>query len=690
MGIGSSTAAGLENPFPITPGLEKDLYRLSFVVSRLLNSPDIYDLNNLARPGSCGDYAVFLKDKLEKRLLPFIADLSGESLAVVYQNPLKSFDSVETRKLVCQNLSTTMVQLISIVVACLTSLQFESTRSRQAFSSSHSSSSAPSGQKGGANEGSIIVRWLQQYRYVSTGALITDSTKPGYYSMQLLNPAVLDGATTKSQFKLQIKRNVDTPDDTLTGFISATDDEMVKGYLKIIFLKPIPLADGNSVLPIQLVDNVGLTWMCGVLNSYTFISLSPAKKTDYPMELLTSIFHKSLPNAPEVDTHIEDRSALQYAETIFNAGKQNPQQILNALGLRGAGGTGTGFGYGGVGTGTGTGFGYGGVGTEPERGLNYGIAPPPVPQPPGGLAPPGGLGGLPMLPRRRQTLLPPGYTGELVAGEYVIPPPAAKTIISTFKKHSGEIGAANNPAQVRATLLAAQVLKDRTIQTRICQDPYWKTPNLASIYPWSTLQFLSVANFRELGSGAGSTTVPPPPPIPVAGAGTSLQPQPPVGVKPKGTKIVLHPEWKQFIEGLKSIYNKEGLPTLVGDGSELEALRFMDLAKVRGCSGQGQGQSPRVRFQEIQNGVQRLQKLYQDHTKSVWKILNSLIYIIADPDKKQEVVRLNPEIFSNPTKSTSAFVGDKAREARLLLINYYLEVERIYTETILAMKLVGA
>lgn len=673
MGIGSSkVVAGLENPFPISPGLEKDLYRLSFVVSRLLNSPDIYDLNNLARPGSCGDYAVFLKDKLEKRLLPFIADLSGESLAVVYQNPLKSFDSVETRKLVCQNLSTTMVQLVSIVVACLTSLQFESTRSRLAFSSSssHSSTSAPVGQKGGANEGSIIVRWLQQNRYVSTGALITDSTKPGYYSMQLLNPAVLDGAATKSLFKLQIKRDVDALDGTLTGFISATDDQLVKGYLKIIFLKPIPLADGNSILPIQLVDNVGLTWMCGVLNSYTFISLSPAKKTDYPMELLTSIFHKSLPDSPEVDTHIEERSALQYAETIFNAGKQNPQQILNALGLRGAGGTGTGVGYSGVGTGYG-----------------YGIAP----QPPGGLAPqlPGGLGGLPMLPRRRQTILPPGYSGELVAGEYVIPPPAAKTIISTFKKHSGEIGAANNPAQVRATLLAAQVLKDRTIQTRICQDPYWKTPNLASIYPWSTLQFLSVANFRELGSGSGAPPQPQPQ-LPVAGAGTGtgLQPPPPAG-KPKATKIVLHPEWKQFIEGLKSIYNKEGLPTLIGDGIELEALRFMDLAKVRGCSQLQLKQSPRVRFQEIQFGVQRLQKLYQEHAKSVWKILNSLIYIIADPDKKQEVVRLNPEIFSNPAKSTSAFVNEKARDARLLLIKYYLEVERIYTETILSMKLIG-
>ena len=132
MGVGASTAAGLENPFPITPALEKDLIRLSFVVSRLLNSPDIYDLNNLARPGACGDYAVFLKEKLEKRLLPFIADVSDEQIAVVYQNPLKAFSSAERRKLVCQNLTDTMLRLVSIVVACLASLQFESPRAREA------------------------------------------------------------------------------------------------------------------------------------------------------------------------------------------------------------------------------------------------------------------------------------------------------------------------------------------------------------------------------------------------------------------------------------------------------------------------------------------------------------------------------------------------------------------------------
>ena len=666
MGAGASTAAGLENPFPIEPAMEKDLIRLSFVVTRLLNSPDIYDLNNLARPGSCGDYAVFLKDKLEKRLLPFIADISDEKIAVVYQNPLKAFTSTELRKQVCQNLTDTMLRLVSIVVACLASLQFESPRARSTSSLQ---------QRGGANEGLEIIRWFQQNGYVSASSIPSSSSTSGYFTVDLQNPAIEDGpaaAVGQPRYSLQLRKDANPEDGSLVGYLTVTGEGYPKGYLKINILRPLPILTGSptatSVLPLQVVDNTGLSWMCGVLYQYTFISLTPAKKVGYPFDIFSAIFRKSLQDAPITESLIESRTALQAADTVFTAGRRNPQQLLEALGYRTQGAGVAPFGYPG-----------------PVGGFPGGY--------PGATAPAGGLGPLnaPLLPRRPAPSLAalaaasgPARSGDLLAGEYAIPPPAAKAVLTTFRRHAGEIGAANNPAQIRATLLAGQVLRDRTIQTRICQDPYWTAANLATVYPWAALQFLCVKNLRTLGTTAAPLeSLRPVVPTPVieGGAATPVQPPPSTTTAPR---IDFSAEWKKFVEDLHTVYDaKEGLPKLSAKEGSLESLRFLDVAKTRGCA--TPGRSPRARFQEIQNGVLRLQGLYEEHAKAVWKLLNSLIFILEDPDKKSEIIRLNPQIFSSGM-STSAFIEEKAVEARNLLKEFYLTVEKTYTETILRMR----
>jgi len=672
MGAGASTAAGLENPFPINPAMEKDLIRLSFVVSRLLNSPDIYDLNNLARPGACGDYAVFLKDKLEKRLLPFIADICGGQTSVVYQNPLRSFDTVEKRKQVCQNLTDTMIKLVSIVVACLASIQFESPRSREAAGVS---AAAPTQQRGGANGGEDIIRWLQQNRYIpATGVPSRSAT---YITVDLQDPAVEGGAAPgQPKFSLQIRQNQES-DGSVVGYLTVVGVGYPQGYLKVNFLNPasIPTIGTSpiSLLPLQVVDNTGLSWMCGVLYQYTFISLSPSKQQDYPFDLLASIFRKSATDAvPYAENKVETRAALQAADTVFNQARlsRTATPILEVIGplLPGYRPTAPGYGY------------------PPPTGYGYPPAPPTTPG-----------GTLSLLPRRPTSALAALSTygaaarpGELVAGEYVIPPPAAKTILTTFRRHAGEIGAANNPAQIRATLLAGQVLRDRTIQTRICQDPYWNAATLATVYPWAALQFLCIENIRALGA----TTTPAAPlqpvvPQPVAGSAAGLIPtaqvQPPAAT-PTITRPKLSAEWLEFVSGLRAVYSgAEGLPKLTPAAAtqSLEDLRFLDVAKARGCG--TPGRSPRARFQEIQNGVLRLQGLYEEHAKAVWKLLNSLVFVLEDPDRKSEIVRLNPQIFSSGM-STSAFIEGKAVEARNLLKDFYLTVEKTYTETILRMR----
>lgn len=705
MGVGASTAAGLENPFPITPALEKDLIRLSFVVSRLLNSADIYDLNNLARPGACGDYAVFLKEKLEKRLLPFIADISGGATAVVYQNPLRSFDTVEKRKQVCQNLTDTMIQLVSIVVACLASIQFESPRSREAAGISasapvsHSTTAvAPIQQRGGGGEGEEILRWLTQNRYVAATQMPRRTQT--YITVDLQDPASLDGpaaliSSSQPKFSLQIRKDQET-DGTITGYLTVVGTGLPQGYLKIHFLRPtiVPTtALGStplSVLPLQVVDNTGLTWMCGVLFQYTFISLSTAHPQDYPFDILSSIFRKSMPEATAyTENKVEPRAALQSADMVFNQARlgRTPTPILEAIGPLLPG-------------------------YRPSGAVGYpGYPPlPGAPGYPGYPPPPGAPGatGLPLLPRRAPSslaaLVAAGQRpGELVAGEYVIPPPAAKTILTTFRRHAGEIGASNNPAQIRATLLAGQVLRDRTIQTRICQDPYWNATTLASVYPWAALQFLCVENLRALGTTTTTSApiqpVVPQPAAPAAAGTTALIP--PAQVQPAApttttTRPKLSAEWREFLSELRKIYSgADGLPKLPtapgGDTPQppqaLEDLRFLDIAKTRGCA--VPGRSPRARFQEIQNGVLRLQGLYEEHAKAVWKLLNSLIFVLQDPDRKSEIVRLNPQIFSSGV-STASFIQEKAIEARNLLKDFYLAVERTYTETVQRMRILDA
>lgn len=676
MGVGASTAAGLENPFPIEPAIEKDLLRLSFVVSRLLNKPDLYDLNNLARPGACGDYAVFLKDKLEKRLMPFIADISGgaKSLAVVYQNPLKAFDKVETRKEVCQSLANTMVRLVSIVVACLASLQFESPRAREA-AGLPAAVPTPVQQRGGQYGDMDIIAWLTENGYG------TAQEAEGRHVLTLKDPGTLSygylGATPS--LILRLNRAPEQDGRAYAGYISSS--LIPDNYLKVYIMKPIQLSAGGlrpvSVLPIHVVDNTGLTWLAGALHKNRFLSFSQKRQPDSLIDSLNAIFRKALPTPTSdltLESRMESRESLMLAEQVFIEVRrlQNVELLQRALAPFLSSALGAYYPGGSSGIGP-QAMGFGGLSDLLPRRPPY-----------GGFGLPTGLG-------------PYGRPGELAAAEYVVPPPVAKAILTTFRKHSGEIGAANNPAQIRATLLAGNVLRDRTIQTRICQDPYWISTTMASIYPWAALQFLCIEDYKTLATaaplpGAPLAQVIPAPVAPTTAAtGGAAAVVPPTRPLVGGTpKLKLSKEWADFVTELRKIYDGDKVPSISvltagrdGENPSLEELRFVEINKVPGCV--APGVSPRARFQEIQNGVLRLQGLYEEHSKEVWKILNSLIFVIEDPDSKAELVRLNPQIFASGV-TTSAFIEEKAEEARTLLAEFYLEVEKVYTDTIRNMR----
>jgi hypothetical protein len=93
--------------------------------------------------------------------------------------------------------------------------------------------------------------------------------------------------------------------------------------------------------------------------------------------------------------------------------------------------------------------------------------------------------------------------------------------------------------------------------------------------------------------------------------------------------------------------------------------------------------NPSVRFKEVQSALSELQALYDGHVKKTWNLLNSLIYVIEDPDTKVEVVRLHPNVISAKSGvSSEKYVKEKAKEARRLISEFYISVERIYSKAV--------
>jgi hypothetical protein len=84
-----------------------------------------------------------------------------------------------------------------------------------------------------------------------------------------------------------------------------------------------------------------------------------------------------------------------------------------------------------------------------------------------------------------------------------------------------------------------------------------------------------------------------------------------------------------------------------------------------------------VGFRDIQNTLVKLQGLYDGHIVHMWRLINSLIFTIVDPVKKTEMVRLH--------KNSQKHVEAIADEARDRIADFYIQVERVYSETVKKM-----
>jgi hypothetical protein len=659
--MGAKTSRlSLDNPFPVESKVSRDLDLLSLVVARILNTPDIYDINNLARPGVCGDYAVLLKEQVEKRLLPFIADVSGKKMKVVYQNPTKLIKDAATRKEICSQLTDSALRVASIVLACLASIQVAGQSRETAIASVVKQSRTalqqpiqqllqqpvrpnpfpavyPQIQRGGGIQD--IRDW-----FVENGYLRQEDATRTVGAMRTPVPLISSGRSNHI-FKVAfwssgsiitlIKLSVESTD---------TSDPMPSGSLDLQVINPITIpGTTQTVLPILILDVGGAPWMVGVLYKNVYKSLDPGIAHASPFSVWHNIFRKTQTGhvAPLLESNV-DRLKESYAvfQQAKDSGRPEPilQRISQFLSEHVSGYT---------------------AFAAPAYPPPYGAPayPPPYgapayPQPYGAPAYPQPYGVQqvrPLQPFGSLSSLAPRLGAELQAGiDYVIPMQATRGILTTISGFRDLFVAKSCPAAVRATTLSAQVNSDRTITTAVCSDPYWIDTNMSKIFPYATLQFLCTKEWKAVSTPNNFTD-----------------------------------EWAQFTSGLKSIYGDK----LSGNGT-LDQLVFKNPQPEDLCGPPtARKQNPRVAFQKVQNTLLSIQGEYARHVAGIWQILNDLILVVVDPDTKEEVVRLHPKVSDSLSgKSSLAYVSDRASMARKLISAHYLTIENVYYTTVRELK----
>ena len=640
MGNSKSTPK-TSDPFPVSAETFTNLSRLTYGTARILNTEDIYDLFNINKPGACGTYVVFKKKNVGLKLIPFIADISGTRQEYLYQDSLKSVSNLEERKQVCGELADTMLRTVAIIVACLASIQiyapavkarFDEVPLPQALARQRGGSQNDSSQHGGSAD--VVKDWLLRHDFIE---LATD--RAALYKLK--------GTSYTSMIIMSFTAHSEQVSAAATLSVLNSSSTV-----RVLFLDPVTADEqGERAIPICISDNAR-PLSCGILYKKQYMPFDLRKKASnfgqFCSSLLTSQVYTESSESYEMFITLQelsiagDQTAIQDALTqYFSQGGFGARSVLGAR--SGLGGRSVGLDR------------LGGLGLA-ARSSRLGL---------GGLGGIGGIGGLGGIGSNRLGLgayrprlsLDPRLGG--VGGRGLlnflqsegghIKGPAQKIILDYFANCRKMVPAEESPAarRVRTVVLGEE---DRNARTNICADPYWKKANLGDIYPWATLQFLSVRDWNSIGTA--------------------------------DVKFVN--EWDDFMTQLINGYKGDDVPTIVSvagrSSKRLEDWRFSGITSISICR---PGREIKAfDIGAIKDLLIEMNTLYTRHVTAMTAIINSLIIEIDDEGTK--VYRLNPKIFKSG-KTTAKYINDTADEARTALCAFYLQVEKIYRDIVIRL-----
>jgi hypothetical protein len=710
----------VKNPLQLTDSMNSSIDAISLIVSRILNTPDIYDLKNLKKEGVCGDYIVLLKEKLmaSMAMLPYYT-ASGEE--ILYQSPDRLIQDTETRRRVCKELAESSLSIASIVVACLASIQISTKKREQIVldnSAKQSVSSVTSPTIQAPARPSMIIPTPGVYPspvYPTPTVYPTPAYQAPAY--QAPPPAPTYPPTVPTyQAPTYPTPTYPTPTYPTPTYPTPAPAPTYPAYQAPTYPRPAYQPYGYAQMHGGSVSI--LQWL--ITNNYISQTVSDTYKISSNEVKETHSFLLKTDNSSKdiyknliaedrgitADVSIEvidnvlrnlDKSSLiiQFLSPISNPSVVGetivPIRILDATGTTMCAGV---------------------LYSGNNRFKSFGEGTTDIDLP--GLlfilfrlsqlhsnedkgliekgvyvmdnaiqrardnqifdsAKSNPTSMYPYILGRSQST--PGYYNPPVPDtkyygaipvkttqEYAIPSSSAFSIIQTLDNYKAKLAIDSCPAMIRSKSLVDEITEKRSIRTRFCSDMYWSQSSLSKIYPYTTLQFLCIQDWA--------------------------------------TPNNLVPAFNTFCDNLVNLYNDASgfAPRIIsptsgsakplsvsGEASPAKQVQFGYLDTLRFDSAmyekfkQEYCSSGYVTSESkyIADVVRDLNNEFRMHITSVLKIINSLIIIIKDPDTNQQVVRLSPEITSKK-RSTQKFIMEQKENAIALISNHYVRVEELY------------
>jgi hypothetical protein len=706
MGAGSShidnVFKDLKDPLRLTDQMNSSIDIISLIVTRILSTPDIYDLKNLKKEGVCGDYIVVLKGKLmaSTALMPYYT-ASGEE--VVYQSPDRLIQDKESRKRICKEIAESSLTVVAIVVSCLASIQVSTKKREQ-----------------------IVTDNLPKATPVVSGAI-----RPTPTVIQP-TPTVIQPTPTVIQPTPTVIQPTPTVIQPMTGVYPPSAglyQPPIGAYPQYPGIQPRapsypqqPYYQPYAYAPMQGAgyDQTSIDWL--LRNNYI-----QQKSSSQEYEFIDQTVPKTqvfVMNTENSNTQYKDITPGLTADIQFNAIEKSqtfnslngrsiilqclpPITIPNStresvLPIRILDATGFVFVAGVLHNGFFRSFTEGKtelltlptilflmfrisqtdidpqlkekvlyiIDNKEQRTKNNAIFERGKQDPNMVIQTVNTILSGKVLPFQQPSSqgISPGYygmmSGKTVTAEYSIPSSAAFSILQTLDIYKTKLASDSCPAMIRVKSLLDEINENRRIRTKYCSDMYWNQTNLGKIYPYTTFQFLCIKDWSSPNT--------------------------------------LDNAFNTFCDNMVNVYNdasgyaprlmapttapiqRDLSGTPVASQSQfgrLDTMRFdsvsYDTLKKEYCStGEVLGEP-----EYINAVIQEINTEFKQHISAVLKIIDSLIIVIKDPDTNSFVARLSPEITSRK-RSTKDFIMKQKEQAISLISNHYIRVEELYLKGI--------